>query len=42
MLHIKLPASTLATYHCWVLENIEVLREWVAEFQSRALETVQG
>ena len=46
----KLPATMLASYHRWVFENhkvecVEVLREWViqeADFQCRALETVQG
>ena len=40
----------LTQYHQWIFENhkiesIEVLREWVireAEFQTKALETVQG
>ena len=46
----KLPASMLTQYHRWIFENqkiesVEVLREWVireAEFQTKALETVQG
>ena len=46
----KLPATMLPNYHRWVFENhkeesVELLREWViqeAEFQVRALETVQG
>lgn len=46
----KLPASMLTYYHRWIFENhktesVEVLREWVireAEFQTKALETVQG
>ena len=46
----KLPTSMLSHYHRWVFENhkvesVEVLREWFiqeAEFQLRALETVQG
>ena len=46
----KLPASMLTQYHWWIFENhkiesVEVLREWVireAEFQTKALETVQG
>ena len=40
----------LTQYHWWIFENhriesVEVLREWVireAEFQTKALETVQG
>jgi len=40
----------LTNYHRWVFENhkeesVELLREWIiqeAEFQARALETVQG
>ena len=46
----KLPTQMLAAYHRWVFENykidnVEVLREWIvqeAEFQMRAIETVQG
>ena len=46
----KLPASMLASYHRWLFENckresVEVLREWAiqeSEFQTRALETIQG
>ena len=46
----KLPASMLASYHRWMYENhkedsVEVLREWAiqeSEFQTRALETIQG
>jgi len=46
----KLPAAMLTNYHRWVFENhrdesVELLREWViqkADFQARALETVQG
>ena len=46
----KLPVSMLASYHRWIFENrksesVEVLREWAiqeSEFQSRALETIQG
>ena len=43
----KLPAKMLTNYHRWVFENHkeESVREWViqeAEFQARALETVQG
>ena len=46
----KLPTQMLAAYHRWVfenykIENVEVLREWIvqeAEFQMRAIETVQG
>ena len=46
----KLPAAMLTNYHWWIFENrreesVELLREWViqeAEFQARALETVQG
>ena len=40
----------LAAYHQWIIENhkkksVEVFREWAiqeSEFQSRALETIQG
>ena len=46
----KLPASMLASYHRWIFEkckreSVEVLREWAiqeSEFQTRALETIQG
>jgi len=46
----KLPATMLASYHRWVFDNhriecVEVLCKWViqeADFQCRALETVQG
>ena len=46
----KFPASMLTQYHRWIFENhkiesVEVLRKWViqeAEFQTKALETVQG
>ena len=46
----KLPTQMLAACHRWVfenykIENVEVLHEWIvqeAEFQMRAIETVQG
>ena len=46
----KLPATMLTNYHWWVFENhreesVELLRKWIiqeADFQARALETVQG